>query len=75
MRESQKTNIKHLENPRIGDTWHEMYAVICRVIGVTDDSVTYLNAIYNEDGGYLDGDNPVTMNREDFKNKLLYSAL
>lgn len=75
----ERKNQWHLENPQVGDYWHEMCCPICEVVAVQDGKVaiwdwTRGREVKGEDGWYKEVDKPHVMSLASFQKSLRYST-
>lgn len=52
MRPNNETNEKHLESPKPGDFWHEMFCAYHTVLAVTEGGVVITDKKLNVDAGH-----------------------
>jgi hypothetical protein len=72
----QARNIKHADNPCVGDYWHEMFTAIARILKVDDDNVTLQHLPLYVGKEITDTDPiPKLMSRAEFAKWIRYSSM
>lgn len=71
-----RLNIKHSENPEVGDFWHEIFSPIARVLQVEEKWIVIQKL--SGQGGEMTNKNdpmPIIMSRRDFKKWIRYESI
>ena len=75
--QQQLLNKEHIENPQIGDFWHEMFSPYFVVAEITNNGViVYDKTLPDGPNHYVfDETKQKIMNKEEMRNKVTYSTM
>lgn len=74
--DQEELNLKHIENPELGDYWHERFSGVCVVLKVTEDTVTISRkkVDVDEDHWTFILEEAETLSLKEFKEFLTYAS-
>ncbi len=77
MDREQALNAQHLECPRPGDYWHEMFMPICVVLSASDDCICLCSKTTSVEGNRWTWDltETRTLSKKEFSKWLSYTAI